>query len=108
MPPWGQPGAFTRPKIRFAQWVRKIISRAGGNYTKQANPNAIGFESTDFWHRLNATRQIKCTSIHYVAFNLPIVAFTLSGDPGHKKYVLSRSKYKNYLRLHLKFIEQYR
>jgi hypothetical protein len=57
-----------------------IVSRAGKNYTKQVNTNAIGFESTDFWHRLNATRQIKCTSLHYVAFNLPTVAFTLSGD----------------------------
>ena len=57
-----------------------IVSRAGKNYTKQVNTNAIEFESTDFWHRLNATRQIKCTSLHYVAFNLPTVAFTLSGD----------------------------
>ena len=57
-----------------------IVSRAGKNYTKQVNTNAIRFESTDFWHRLNATRQIKCTSLHYVAFNLPTVAFTLSGD----------------------------
>ena len=58
-----------------------IVSRAGQNYTKIVNTNAIGFESTDFWHRLNATRQIKCTSVHYVAFNLPTVAFPLSGDP---------------------------
>ena len=57
-----------------------IVSRAGKNYTKQVNTNAIRFESTDFWHRLNATRQIKCTSLHYIAFNLPTVAFTLSGD----------------------------
>ncbi|MBS7286931.1 MAG: hypothetical protein KIH06_06690, partial [Kiritimatiellae bacterium] len=39
-----------------------------------------------FWHRLNATRQIKCTSVHYVAFNLPAVAFTLSGD----RFILKR------------------
>ena len=38
-------------------------------------------KSTDFWHKLNATRQTKCKSITYLAFNLPIVAFTLSGDP---------------------------
>ena len=53
----------------------------GQNYTKQVNPNATEFKSTDFWHRLNATRQIKCTSLRYIAFNLPTVAFTLSGDP---------------------------
>ena len=52
----------------------------GQNYTKQVNPNATEFKSTDFWHRLNATRQIKCTSLRYIAFNLPWVAFTLSGD----------------------------
>ena len=37
-------------------------------------------KSTDFWHKLNATRQTKCKSLAYIAFNLPIVAFTLSGD----------------------------
>ena len=57
-----------------------IVSRAGKNYTKYVESNAISVKSTDFWHRLNATRQIKCTTVHYVAFNLPIVAFTLSGD----------------------------
>jgi hypothetical protein len=57
-----------------------IVSRAGGNYTKYVESNAISIKSTNFWHRLNAIRQIKCTSVHYVAFNQPIVAFTLSGD----------------------------
>ena len=60
-----------------------IVLRASGNYTKYVESNAISVKSTDFWHRLNATRQIKCTSVHYVAFNLPIVAFTLSGDPAN-------------------------
>ena len=41
----------------------------------------MGVKSTDFWHKLNATRQTKCKSLAYIAFNLPIVAFTLSGDP---------------------------
>lgn len=40
----------------------------------------MGVKSTDFWHKLNATRQTKCKSLAYIAFNLPIVAFTLSGD----------------------------
>jgi hypothetical protein len=57
-----------------------IVSRAGGNYTKYVGQNAISIKSTNFWHRLNAIRQIKCTSVHYIAFNLPTVAFTLSGD----------------------------
>ena len=43
-------------------------------------------KSTDFWHKLNATRQTKCKSITYLAFNLPIVAFTLSGDPLNKMW----------------------
>ena len=54
--------------------------KGGRNYTIQGNPNAIDRKSTDFWHKLNATRQTKCKSITYLAFNLPIVAFTLSGD----------------------------
>ena len=67
-----------------------IVLRASGNYTKYVESNAISVKSTDFWHRLNATRQIKCTSVHYVAFNLPIVAFTLSGDL--KKFVAEEIK----------------
>ena len=81
-----------------------IVSRADKNYTKQVNTNAIGFESTDFWHRLNATRQIKCTSLHYVAFNLPLVAFTLSGDQLYKKNVTSKSKRMDSVRLVLVII----
>ena len=69
-----------------------IVSRAGGNYTKYVESNAISVKSTDFWHRLNATRQIKCTSLHYVAFNLPTVAFTLFGD--HKILFLADKQQK--------------
>ena len=73
------PGAFNRPQTRLARWVRgTFVSR--GQCELYNKPQAHCKRASG--NGLNAIWQTKCTPRRYSAFNLPIVAFSLSGDPG--------------------------